>query len=423
MGQLIDLLKRQAFFIVCGLGALVGIALMLTGMRFMPKVMEQMRKVEGTYRNITGLQAVSLGKIEAVQERIDAVLEDHKKILERARTMYGYEPLVPAALPNGDSIARNAFRDRYTEGMDALIKSLNYGGPAAKQDVDRWKDRIAEEQAQLKQFGAGGSGPPVFPGPEVTAAGVLTKAGIQKNAEARANVSAAQRIVMYARHFNDGRPEDPGSLDFARSMRGAGSSGAPEPWDVWHAQYNYWIQKDVVEAIVALNKAAADELRKNGKHPWVENLPVKDLISIRVTTGHIPAEGEAVYGSKLGGEGPALPPATPATVFTQHGATAAYDVVQFTIKAVMDERDIPKLVERLTKDRFHTLLRAAYEAVPPNLGMVGKIYGSGPVVSVILDFELPLLGPVFRRWMPAKVLEEYGITCRPEDECKPDEEG
>lgn len=418
-----DFIKRHSFLILCGLAAGGGIALMVTGVRAMPKVMEEMRKAEQTYRNVTGLQAVSMAKIEAVESRIQAIVEDHSKIVERAREMYGYEPLAAKALPNGDSIACIEFRNRYAAEMDSLMKMLSYGAPATTADIALMKDKIAEERAKAAEFGYGGAGPTIYTGPERTTAGVLTKAGVQQNEVARASILAAQRIHLYAKHFNEVRVNEPAALDFLNTMRGTGSLEPPELWDVWHAQYNYWIQKDVVEAIAATNKAAADALRKTGEHPWVGNLPIKDLISVRVSIGHIRGDEEAYFGPKPAGPEPALPPATSATVFTENAASPSYEVVQFTIKAVMDQRDIPKLVDRLTKDRFHTLLRVSYESVPANRELVGKIYGDGPVVSAILDFETVLLGPVFRRLMPGIVLETYGITCRPMDECAPPEEG
>ena len=80
--------------------------------------------------------------------------------------------------------------------------------------------------------------------------------------------------------------------------------------------------------------------------------------------------------------------------------------------------DIPLLVARLCNNRFHTLLRASYESIPVNRDMVGKIYGSDPAVSVIMDFESVLLGEVFRRLMPQVIREDYEVRCREADKCE-----
>jgi hypothetical protein len=87
----------------------------------------------------------------------------------------------------------------------------------------------------------------------------------------------------------------------------------------------------------------------------------------------------------------------------------------------MDQRDIPRLVNRICKNRFHTLLRIAYEAVPPNRRMRGKIYGAEPTVNVVMDFETIMLGKVFRGLIPPEVCEFYEIDC-PETEAPEEEE-
>ena len=131
----------------------------------------------------------------------------------------------------------------------------------------------------------------------------------------------------------------------------------------------------------------------------------------------MPREGDEVFGNQPGGYEAALPPGTPETVFTHSGANESYDVVQFTVKLIADQRRIPSLIDRLCKNSFHTLLRVSYEAVPPNRRMGGKIYGSQPTVNVLLDFETILLGEVFRRLVPPSVIEFYEIQCREADEC------
>ena len=94
--------------------------------------------------------------------------------------------------------------------------------------------------------------------------------------------------------------------------------------------------------------------------------------------------------------------------------------MQFSVKLIMDQRDIPRLIDRLSKNSFHTPLRVAYRAVAPNRKMVGKIYGAEPTVNVVIDFETIMLGEVFRRLMPDEVCEYYEIRC-PEREEADDE--
>jgi len=140
------------------------------------------------------------------------------------------------------------------------------------------------------------------------------------------------------------------------------------------------------------------------------------VISIRLSGGFV-LEDDAVYvGASPGGYNEALPAATPNTVFTRSRSGKSYDVVQFTVKLIMDQRDILRLVDRITKNKLHIPLRIAYEAVPPNRKMVGKVYGSEPTVNVVMDFETILIPGVFRPLMPSAICEDEKykhIPCPP----------
>ncbi len=412
-----DFLRRHAFFMVCAAAGAVGIALMVTGARAMPKVLEEMKKAETIYRNVNNLQnsPVNRAVIDAAKRRIDLVQQDRNAVFAKAKELYGYEQLVPDALPDGDSDQRREFRVKYRAGMDQLLSLLNYGAPATSADLSTWQERIEEEKTARKEYGldAGASLPaPTAAGPAFTRAGVLTATGAQEDPTARAHMAAAQRIYCYANHFDQVRPrlKSPG-LDFSPEMKDTGTVDAPDLWDVWHAQAGYWIQKDVVEAIAALNNQAAEAARKQGEAPWVGIMPVKELISIRISDGFILREGDRVFGPQPGGFEASLPPGTPETVFTHSASTGLADVIQFSVKLIMDQRDIPRLVDRVCRDSFHTLLRVSYVAVPPNRKAVGKIYGSEPTVNVLLDFETILLGELFRPLVPPSVCDFYGITC------------
>ncbi len=419
-----DFLRRHVFLIVCVVVAVGGVALIITGARAMPKVLEEMEKVEGIYRQLNSLQSqpVNLAQIEAARQRIELLLEDRAQVRRTAREeFYGFKPLVDGVLPNGDALKRNEFKRTYGAKMQSLLESLEYGAPPTRAEIAVWQERIESEEAERRESGTGLEGglsePSSVPeGPPLTLAGVLTPAGAVEDAAARASMNAAQKIYCYARRFDEYRPPDMvPSLEFWSEMEDTGTADAPDLWDIWHAQIGYWIQEDVVEAIVALNSEAAEEARKKEQHAWVGILPVKEVISVRISDSFVPRDGEEIFGPAPGGYDAALPPGTPETVFTHSGQSATYDVVQFTVKLVMDQRSIPLLIDLLSKDSFHTLLRVSYQAIPPNRRMVGKIYGSGPVVNVVMDFETVLLGDVFRRLLPRSVCEFHEIPC-PEPE-------
>lgn len=418
-----DFLKRHMFYILCSLVAGGGIALMATGYQAMPKVVDEMNKVKSIHQALSNLRSnpASQKKIDAIQLRIDTIKNDRENVFERAKSLYGYTLLVPGSLPDGDSIKRGEFRKVYNEKMNELFTSLNAGGVATPRDMSHARELFDREQAELQESARNPAFVPSVKlaiGSEFTKSGMLTEAGVHRQPISRAHIAAALRVLMYATHWdNEKPPTQISSLEYYTSMGDTSSLDAPEGWDVWHAQLGYWVQHDVVKAINAINEEAALAARNRGEHAWVSNMPVKDLISIRLTNGLVPEVGEVVVGPPAGGYEASLPPGTPETVFTGSGSGNLFDVIQYSVKLIMDQRDVPKLVDQLSRDSFHTLLRISYESVPFNRRMIGKIYGSEPSINVVMDFETIMLGELFRKYMPASVIDFYEVQCRQQDEC------
>jgi len=425
-----DFVKRNMFFILCGVGAIAGIALGVTGLQAMPKVVAEMKKAEGTYKNLEGLQSkpVNESTIKAEEERIAAVLDDRAKVLQKAEEQYpGYfkdcsgsgeerkcklNTLVDNVLPEGPSDARLQFRQAYMPAMKDLLSKLNGGTPSSATEQDLMRRKIDNEKVEMA------SNPDLaadFSGETKNAAGVLTRAGVRQDPRVRADQQAARKIYCYITGFlpdRDRKPEFQPTLEYEYAMEDVNSGDAPLPEEVWRAQVGYWIQRDIVQAIADINNAAAEELMAAGKERWVGTMPVKEVISIRLGPDlYVPPEGALWPPPEPGGYAPAVPTGTAETVFTKTSSGPYYEAVQVSAKLVMDQRDILKLVERITNNSFYTLVRVAYHEVPPNLASVGKIYGSEPAVNVVLDFEFVMLGGLFREWMPPAICEKYGIKC------------
>lgn len=406
-----DFVRRHMFLITCGVVAASGLALGGVGLKGMPDVQKKMDEVEQVFKNMRILKErpVSLARIEAEEQRIELLMADRDKVFEKAKSLYGYEPLVEGLFPSGDAIKLNEFRKNYHTRMNELFTRLRAGGPAIPSEIDAWEDVIENDRAEMRTLG---QDPDVLIEPEYTPAGVLTISGAKRSASARAQMAAAQRIYCYGVHFADEKPPTRiSSLEFPEALRDLTSAESPFFEDVWWAQIVFWIQKDVVEAIKVVNDEAAEEARMLNLDAWVGNMPIKDVISIRCSDGYVPRDGEEYFGDPPGGFVEARPPGTPETVFTHSGSTNWYDVVQFTVKLIMDQRDIPRFVNRLCANSFHTLLRASYERVKPNRRMVGKIYGSEPVVNVVMDFETIMLGEIFLPLMPDEACDLYEINC------------
>ena len=417
-----DFIRRNLFVILCFAGAAAGLGLIVTGVQGGPKVLAAMEDSKKLYDSISRLQSnpVNRSILDKEQQRIDLTRRDLDNVLEKSGKFYeGYQPLLAGVFPDGDDDARRAFRRAYEMAMGKLMGSpeeppLRWGRPATSTDIKTMDDKIRDEQksGETEQD-------PLETGPKRTAGGVLTKAGARQAPQARANMAVAQRIQCYAEHWTRAKPgKTTGSLEFDPAMIDVGGVDAPFIVDCWRAQLSYWIQKDVVGAIAAINgKASADAAPEDR---WVGSMPVKDVISIRTAPEYILPDAGAFAGIEGGGYSEALPPGTGETTFTQSISNEWYDVVQFTVKLVMDQRDILRFVDTLCADRLYTLRRLSYQAVPINRAMVGKIYGSEPAVNVVMDFEAIMLGDFFRDadnpTMPAEVCDQLveggtGVDC------------
>lgn len=409
-----DLLKRNLFWIICAFGAAGGIALGVTGWRGMPEVKKAMEEASETYRSLDSLRSspVNQDSIDAEQARIDQIQGDFQEVLNAAGKLYDYEPLVPQAFPDGPPLARVKFRKKYSEAMAALFKKLNAGTLPTLQDIDKLKEvranelALAREKRGAKQRQRGGR----------TKANVLTAEGIRQDPVARAAVANALSFYLYAVHYDKAKPpEREPSLEFQPAMRDLGTIDAPPAFDAWRAQLTYWIQRDVVNAIVELNEEAGAEAKKARLPRWVGTMAVKDLISIRISE-YVPREGELTALASPGGSTAALPPGTGESVFTGTTSGDDFEALQFSVKLVMDQRDISRLVDKICRNRFHTLDRVAYTAIPINREFKGKVYGSEPAVNVVLDFETIMLGNIFRKMIPKETCELYEIDCPQREE-------
>lgn len=422
-----ELLRRNLFLIICAVAAAGGIALGVTGLRKMPQVNQEMGKALAVATALDGFQKDPANQkaLDEEEKRIAIVKADHDKVIERAAELYRYDLLIPNVLPQGSPQDRIAFRRKYAEAMREFHNQLAGGQPASPEDVRAMEDRIRDEEAARLELernpNSGLPKPPMDTGPEHDTAGVLTRAGVLSltNAKARADINAAQRIYLYIQEPFEAKPGDTRvvSLAWEPGMADVDTTEPPPVEEVWHAQLGYWIQKDVVDAIAALNNANAERVRAAGEDPWVGNMPVKEIIGIRLARSFVTKEEDSAYAPAPGDFKAPIPLGAPTMVFTHSASSESFEVVQFSVKLVMDERAIPLLLERLCNGRFHTPLRVAFKALPANRAMTGKIYGSGPVVNVVMDFETVLLGEVFRRWMPPEIIAAGGIKCRPQDEC------
>lgn len=417
-----DFIKRQLFFLICGVAALGGIALGVTGMSKLSEVKTQMEDAVRLYGELTSLPSGAANSrfIELEQARIARQRAAFDALVDQVDALQPYEPLLEDFFPSpaADKVERDMlleFRTRYQAAVRDLYVRLNAGQRATTVEVQKAAEEIRIEEQQAKAFSQGGA--PAEAEPAYTNAGVLTQAGARLNADARANLEKAQMLFCYAEPLLAEIP----AFEFSSKLEGSSRYEVEfTVSDCWDAQVKLWITQDVVDALARVNAQAADALVAKGQAPWVGVLPVKDIISIRVCRDVIQgalAEGATPDLGMPQGVGAADPVCATDVSFANRYSEdgSMFDVVQFTLKLVVDQRDLLQVIREISKDRFHTLLRCSYVAVPPDPSMRGKIYGAEPVVKVVLDFETHMLADKYRRLMPDDILEAYGFT-RPADE-------
>ena len=420
--SVLGFLKAHLFNLICGLVVLTSIGVGVLGMAKMSDVRDQLDSVKSLHGKFGRFakDAANDETIAVERQRVDTVKQYYNELLQHAYEFNRYTPLTP---PDGSKFFpepnRNGmlnFRDVYLAEFDKMINRLDAGSPPTASDVAKMQDIMREEERAAETFGVDQLTDPRKRNKpkdepqddEEYKSGLITTSEARKSADTRAAIVRAWEISCYADYST--------ALDISQAMNREERFSVPRPKDMWAAQVSVWIQQDVVESLARANETVAQNLEVD---PWVGVLPVKELISIRVSDYLLPGAKESPMRTRsVGGFDDAEPLASSGNVFTKNKSTELYELIQFTLKMVVDPRDLPLIINEICKDKFHTVLNVAYTHQPEDLvtlDMTGKIYGEDPVVSVLIDFETIFFGDIYRRLMPAEVLEAIGKT-RPTDE-------
>lgn len=417
-----DILKRQLFMIICGVVAAGSIALGVVGYASMSSVNDEMSeaaqrasRLQRVVRGGGGAGPVNPKSVLAQERRIEAVTDHYEQVLEWAYERNRMEPLLPDCFPDPDRDTRLAFRQAYFAEFDKFLDRLDAGTVATADEIATAQEQITEEAKMNKLFGvdereaaeAGEAIPDEQEDQPVQhRSGLLTDHGARILPAARANLIKARGMRCYAALR---------SFEIFEEQIGDGIS--PDVMNMWDAQVSLWIQQSVVDALARINDRAAEEIRQADQTAWVGRMPLKELISIRTVYTYVTDASEPREAAGPGGSDPALPPESADEVFTHTVSNDLYDVVQFTVKMVVDAREIPTIVSEICRDNFHTLLRIAFEDISTNPQlwlMSDKIYGSAPTVQVVMDFETAFFGELYRSLMPDEIRDALGLPEREE---------
>ena len=398
-----DILKRNLFFIICGLVAVMGVVLLAVGLRSMARVGNRMDEAGRLLRQLSMSKRDTVNRkaVNDVRGRVSAIQSNYREVVDWAHELNRRPPLVPGVFPEPRGEKKLEFRDAYVAEIDRLLRLLRAGEPPTQREVADMRDKIKNERPRGGDASRGASGEE-NEGPG-NRSGLINDDQARQSPAARAALVKAQAMYCYA------------NLESLHRVRRMYTGGIELPPDVlWDAQRTLWVQQDVIEALTRVNENTARRLKDEGTEPWVGLLPVKDVVSIRVSD-YVFEDSEGSTPARPGGDSAAKPPGTIDESFTGYYSTDLYDVLQFTVKLVADARYVPTIIDEICKDRFYTPLRVSYLIEPANISMTDRIYGEAPVVRVVMDFEAYYFGDVYRRLMPDAILEDIGAE-RPGDE-------
>lgn len=301
-------------------------------------------------------------------------------------------PLVEGALPKPENTVALQFRRRYAEALEELPVKLHAKDKPSIEDV-----RI---ERQMKGQGGGATGqipslwdPQLFGGiggddrPNRTFTKLDT---LREWPEALAAYRRARDVRMYVTEgaFGRHRVADPGA--------------APGAVDIWQAQMSLWIQQDMAAALARCNDERAAELVAAGRPATVAYMPVKHLKMLAI---------DEQIGSESGGGGGSNAPLQDFAIsFTGRENNQDYFVVPLQLALVIEEAAFSSVLEKLCGIGLYTPISVGYRQVTPNPTQTRYLYGSDPVVAVVIDLEAYFVHEVYKAWIPEAMAKANVLT-------------
>lgn len=444
--------KTHWISLASGLVALLAIAFTVLGMTRDSVITEMQTRLQ-TAGQLDMLRNTAKNEetIAAEKERGRQFDAEYTATLEAAATINQREPILEGVFPAPkQSELAYRFQESYREALYELPRLLAAGGLPSDKEIQEEVERLEEEARKKAERepqpgepgGAvppaappvppGGSFGPITPQPGAPpgmpwgpggspAPGLVRPAGPSTTSlnidlnEARrlAGVRKARSIRVYADLNLQSQQQQQPQLSFHVSPIVL-AERAPTPREMWHAQVSLWVQRDVANAIRKLNDEVAAQLAPG--EACVANLPVKRILGLRVL-GYVTPTGTVRFDNLGGGGGMASSEAPP--TFTGRKSDAQFDIVRFTLSAIVDQRELLRLVDFVTRENFYQLVDLDYQMpVLPGqqqqaIGEADYHYGSGPVVLAALEFEGAMARKVYKDLMPDEVKRELGIEGAP----------
>ncbi len=171
----------------------------------------------------------------------------------------------------------------------------------------------------------------------------------------------------------------------------------PTPAQSWEIQMNFWVQEDIVNAIVHANNKTAGSVLSN---------PVKELISIQVDPRYLGIAHRVPQGPEPTVADPSTPlPNNFAVSQTGRTSNQLYDVRQANVVMVVDMDQLPTVLNAFAEANLLTPIISKVTALDQELALTekNKLYGNNINVAVV---EVAVQSLWMRRWTAGHTNEE-----------------
>lgn len=390
-------LKRNWFFILCGLISLSSVGAMMGFVGCMAEIEGRMAESASLYRTLEGLglNPQNAETIDHIVEVTERVKKEQSEVLDKAIQSNLREPLRTDCFPtmSDRNIVPFAFLKDYRNAFPKMMRQLNPLAPADVTNFDQPNpdDIVLWEEELLRRQGE-----------EIEQERATVRPGLALRPGA-ARGRMAEQLTPEQDAMQD--PMQMASIEKARVLQcyvGLQSfqlheiyylSGTFTEGDMWASQVLLWIQQDVVAALARVNAAAADAINARNKTlpagaaPTpvdVTTMPVKHLASLELV---LP---DQIYEIGMGGDSAGGLPDFDSVSFTGRSSNADFDVVPFKVVLVIDQRDLALVINEIARANFYTALNVNYSVVPSPTSddaAIGYLYGHEPIVLADLDFE------------------------------------
>jgi len=332
---MMEFVKRHAFLLALGAGfvviAVVVLATVQAGYRGPGSKLEaKLARTEQAARALSASPLYGDKLIDDMSKEVKNRQLHYEKILDRLRELgHARKPLVEGLFPRSTDVnLRHSFKAEYDPALDRFMKTLGASHPLLPQDTPE-----AEKAGRLKKF----EGATMF----------------------------AHPLQSFVR---------PDWVDKAE---------APTLDQCAVAQEDLWLMSDLVDILAAMN---ADYL--GGQPAVIRNVPIKELVEIRIGAGVATLEGArggVRYLPSSVPEGTVVP-----TLSGRLSKPGFYLVLPFRLAVVIESRRSGELLRRLkgtesflSVDAWHMkpIVPEAFERFRGSLlASSRKVYGDGGVV-------------------------------------------